>query len=534
MNIKINFPSDLYQSISLSSGIKVISRGLNLNSTLIQSFINAGSVSKQVILDYISCSRGSFLLVLIVNNKIFCCVDRVSSLPLFYKNNHDHVYITNAISESSEDIDEIACMELLSSGFVLKNKTLLKDWKRLEAGTYMLIDGNDIEIESYFNYMPLNVKKTCKTLRCYIDALDAQLDNITKKMIEYVDGRRIVLLLSSGIDSRLLLAKLNQHKYKNIVAVTYGSKHIFEKGLAKYSAKLANVPWKFVNVDTKNSRSLFLSKERKSYALKTSSFSVIPCYMEYQPFIQLNDSGFFDSNDVIVNGQTGDFVSGGHIFKELVNGLTFEKFCEIFIKKHFGFWSPTNEKTYNYFVSQLKSYSDTANLVTLNDYVEWRERQSKLVIRGQRLYDYFNLDWHLPLWNSDYLDFWLSVPFKYKVRQNLLLDYVQMVFPKEFKILRSPPNQWQGRYNYVPYYANFLKLIFDKNVKENYYRRMSYYGKFYYQNALFGKENYLKYLPYIRNTGSLIAASYIEDLGIDIDEYHHKYYRLNDSISEKI
>ena len=54
---------------------------------------------------------------------------------------------------------------------------------------------------------------------------------------------------------------------------------------------------------------------------------------------------------------------------------------------------------------------------SLLEFLEFR--QTKHVVNCQRVYDYYNLDWLLPLWNKSFIKFWQTVPLKYKFNQLL-------------------------------------------------------------------------------------------------------------------
>ena len=41
------------------------------------------------------------------------------------------------------------------------------------------------------------------------------------------------------------------------------------------------------------------------------------------------------------------------------------------------------------------------------------------MITGQRIYECLGHDWRLPLWDNDYLDFWETVPLRFKAGQRL-------------------------------------------------------------------------------------------------------------------
>ena len=51
------------------------------------------------------------------------------------------------------------------------------------------------------------------------------------------------------------------------------------------------------------------------------------------------------------------------------------------------------------------------------EFLEFQGRQTKYVINGQRVYEYFGYDWILPMWDDNYVKFWSAIPLEYKVSQ---------------------------------------------------------------------------------------------------------------------
>jgi len=63
--------------------------------------------------------------------------------------------------------------------------------------------------------------------------------------------------------------------------------------------------------------------------------------------------------------------------------------------------------------------SDPAADYGVYEAAEFVDRQSKYVVNGQRVYEYLNLEWALPLWDDRYLEYWAHRPISQKVRQRL-------------------------------------------------------------------------------------------------------------------
>ena len=108
------------------------------------------------------------------------------------------------------------------------------------------------------------------------------------------------------------------------------------------------------------------------------------------------------------------------------------------IEKHFSLWgylktdlNKINLKVnlWNEIVEGCSDIQKNSNDHLLYEYSEFIDRQSKYVISGQRMYEYYGYDWRLPLWNDEYLLFWQKVPLNFKLKQKL---YIEMLKKNNF------------------------------------------------------------------------------------------------------
>ena len=100
------------------------------------------------------------------------------------------------------------------------------------------------------------------------------------------------------------------------------------------------------------------------------------------------------------------------------------------------------------------------------EYVEFVNRQSNYVIQGQRVYDFYDINWELPLWHDKYLDFWNKVPYEFKLDQNL---YKYMLIENNWGNVWNtiPINKYFISPYYIKLFRDFTKLFFMFKKKEN-------------------------------------------------------------------
>ena len=87
-------------------------------------------------------------------------------------------------------------------------------------------------------------------------------------------------------------------------------------------------------------KDMFLSQECQDYLKFSHRGSVTPFVFDFLAFWLLNKSNKLSSDTVILNGQSGDFITGNHI-PELFNKeqVTKEDLLGAIIKKHYSLWT---------------------------------------------------------------------------------------------------------------------------------------------------------------------------------------------------
>jgi len=457
---------------------------------------------------------------------VFAAVDKVRSHPMFYSTDQSVVgFNAEACARLArlEERDPVALGEFAMAAYTTARKTMRKGLRQLEAGEcFFRRSGSAAEISSYFLFFePVNSTASERELR---DELHAVTDAMFKKMVERLNGRQVLLPLSGGLDSRLVLCMLKRHGHDNIVTFSYGIAHNCEAAAAKKIAKKVGVPWFFIKYNRKKGKRIFASKMCQEYLRFAHGFSDIPVLLDYNAFQELKEKGKLQKDAVVINGQTGDFISGDHIPRTLLAAvLTPQDVYEAIAGKHYALWKPllTKERLNELAPEIQKTLSvpvpermDREMAMKLFELWEWRGRQSRHVVFGQRVYDFFQLDWELPLWDDAYLRFWRRIPFEQKYKQKLYRDYLnEQDFYGVFSSMKF------RRYT-PPFTVAFLdKACGVLGKRRGDIRRIlfPYWQKYAYYYALWSYKEYRSLALAHRHPLSLHSKKILEDwYGVDV------------------
>lgn len=481
----------------------------------IEGFLNNNPSYDEVVAK-LKTYKGFFSFIYEDDDKVIAAVDHIRSYPVFYHKDN----VSNSAYELKdrfllEAIDEDSTIEFAMAGYVTGSNTLLKEVKVLQPGEVLFINkSNDVcKLRRYFRYMPR--EKNNDDTQNKIKDLNNILDKITKDIINRAGGRAIYVPLSAGLDSRIILCKLHEHGYKNIKTFTYGPKYNFEAKYAKRIAQKLGYEWQHIIPSKAWIKSCFNSDERKKFWEYACEFKSIPSMREYSALLYMHERGLIEEDAIFINGQSGDFISGGHISKDLIcANAEKETLYNAIIDKHYDLWqSLKSEKNINIIKKRIESIvSELEENDIYSQYETWEYecRQVVLVINGQRIYEYLGYDWELPLWEKELVDYFADLSVEDKLEQRLYKEFLQQynymgLFPeKEPDIWRWPANML-----WVLPVAKGIELVSGRQVKESFYAYMKYHGHYSDQYNFIDFGAHKKTYKYTRNIMSLYARNWI-------------------------
>ena len=386
--------------------------------------------------------QGHFALVVKTKDWCFLTVDKICSIPLFYTQVDNKVVVSNRApllknlsNFGYKDLNYDAALEIAMSAYTIGNKTLYKGLCKLTAGECLLVNKEKIEKYFYYTYSPWHVKNRSKA-RLKLELTDCLLETF-EDLIRNADGRQIVIPLSAGNDSRLVASCLKYIGYKNVHCFAYGDYRHYESKTSKFVAEKLGYSWTHVPLSRKIQKDFFSSVEFNNFLKQTDTLSSVSHVQEVNAIDLLKKSGKISQGAVFVNGNTGDFISGGHIPPSLkpegvdfnnINNIVSDSWSD-FIKKHYSLWGVLKSEENNRYIKDvlLKTIEQRAcvNIQDINqthgffECLEYLGRQSSYIVNMQRAYEFHDYGWRMPLWSDQMLDFWSEVPRIHKVDQNL-------------------------------------------------------------------------------------------------------------------
>ena len=316
--------------------------------------------------------------------------DIARSIPVYYTyvDNKLHVdtrpdqllqYVSGEFSPSLTD-------EYRLAGYVSGRNTRHPDIKQLLPGEKLVYDGDDLRIEQWYD-LRFSDQHSRKTIHQAQESFEPAID----ALVEYASGRKIIVLLSGGYDSRLILSELVKRGYSDLLALSYGTAGSSEREVARRVAGELGIDFYPIDYSKEAWYDWWESDHRKHLYDICGSIGCIP-HIEFGPAIhKLTRSSSIASNAVIVPGHTGDYISGSHTPDQPIRD-SFESTqdtVEYLVERHFKYGSskkPSNN-IHDRIEDQLSIDSaakSTTDYCSAVEWWEWKNRQVKLVIQSLR------------------------------------------------------------------------------------------------------------------------------------------------------
>ena len=474
-----------------------------------------------------------FALILEGPLGVVAVVDQNRSFPVFYTMNGESLVLGGharavAVHGGRQEVHPEAAVEATLSGYVTGKDTLLKGVYQLTAGSYLTWRRGEREprLHQYFRYLPTSPIASDEV--GLIEALGKATDEAIGRLIEYAAGRPIWVPLSGGLDSRLIAAKLREANYPRVQTFSFGLPGNTEAQTAKTVAERLELSWFFIPCQRRDMRALFESDERKAYWRFADGLSSVPNPQDFDVMLRLIRDGRIEKDAVLVNGQTGDFISGGHLrFTSLSHTQSFEETADYLMAKHLDLWrtprTPSVRMMLHERIAKSVGFEDSMTeprpakeMAALCELWEHQERQAKYVINQQRAYEFLGVDWMLPFWDMKLVNFWRGVPYQYKLGQNLYKAYLKTWdYRGVFSQLPDNVTAWGKGANW---FVLPLSSLAHKLTPVRYHRAIqkpfAYMGRFGHHYSVFPMRKVLSMAGDIRSPISLYTRQWFHELGI--------------------
>ena len=438
--------------------------------------------------DLLNRLNGEFAFVAENKNTILCAVDKTRSTPLFYIKTKNSFIVSDSAhylkDKINQHLNEEKAAEFMVTGYVTGNETLFDDIKQIRNGEFLLYQKNENHLKSccYFRFLHGNYYELPEAR--LLEALDQTFVNTFSRLIESTSkqGKRLIVPLSGGLDSRIIVAMLKRLGVNDVICVSYGRKGSRESEISKHVAEALGYEWLFVEYTAKKWRECYNSKEADLFRMWAGNLSSLPHMQDFPTVKELKIKGKIPENSVFVPGHTGYGCDIPEYCLDNSTNFDSEAYLAASLKKHYNLWGgPYGQELEKIFKQRIsKSTSgleikDNETFANAIEYFDFKERQAKFIINSVRVYEFFGYEWRIPLWDTELIEFFLRIPIEYRINRDLYKKYARdYLFLGDLEMLKKidcttdilnlKTIEKRSRYEKLLYYRTFVHSYYDQKV----------------------------------------------------------------------
>ena len=380
--------------------------------------------------DVLAAHPGRLTAVQVDSTEVVLAQDRLRSWPLFWTLqdgadggrrlviSDDATAMRAALSDPH--LDPRARRELLDAGFVSGTDTLLAGVHQTEQGALVRIDratgrartvNHSLARFSQESDMVIDPEEFSDLL---LKALDAVMGRALEDLAARPGSPRLVLPLSGGLDSRLLVAWLTLHDaLDRAVAFTYGRPGTREVEVSRKVAEAVGLEWHAVDYVPAELREAWQTQDAADFLEYGYALGALPHVQDWYALRSLLERGVVRPGDVVLPGHTivGN-MHDEHLLEEpsVTRGQVARAILihhqELQGDQRRAYTDPYRAAKVRDFLALRPFTGSPRDVQSVLESYNVRERQTKYINNSMRAYEHLGLEWALPMLDVEFWDAW--------------------------------------------------------------------------------------------------------------------------------
>ena len=229
------------------------------NPSHVKDLINLKNFDDENLIFFLKQKNIYFFLIIWSTDRLFVAVDQVASKNTLYLKKNGLLKVLTSKPNNCE-FDNSVKDEIYYSGYSIDNYSIFKDYKCLRPGEYLSIKNKELKIKKWNLFYPIFLKEKIKNNEeIFHDILLKEFNDIKKNSL----NKKIMVPLSAGLDSRLIVCFLKYHNFE-VETFTYGYQNKKDFKIADQISKSLKIKNYKIVMDKQHS-SIYKSDYFKEY-----------------------------------------------------------------------------------------------------------------------------------------------------------------------------------------------------------------------------------------------------------------------------
>jgi asparagine synthase (glutamine-hydrolysing) len=375
--------------------------------------------------------NGHFAAVIKTRDEIHAAVDRSRSIPLFYGLHSHRALLSDDASRvrafvGDRAMDPEAVSEFLLTGYVTGSDTLYPNVKQIRPGEMISVRGNaPLRVDREWHWRFVHTDARDEPEPVLRRAMSQVFEGVFERFVRSLRGKRIVVPLSGGFDSRLIVAGLKRAGARDVVCFSYGVSGNRDSLLSQQVAQKLGFKWHFVPYTRECWRTWYHSSEGCGYRRYASGLCSLAHFQEGPALQALTAAKVLLPGDDIAPGHSP--IGGRHI---PVNWLAMQSLDAVVkgvldLQYVLWKWAPGREALKPLLEKRVRQALEipavhgVIEAGSSTDIWEAEGRQARFIVNSMRSYECLGYGWRLPICDHDVWDFDATVPLRFRADRRL-------------------------------------------------------------------------------------------------------------------